>query len=100
LRLDLNQFEKQKRWRRLPGQDNRENNCALFVRARFHAARVKRRPVAIDLRCPLFPKADIKPGMFDVRFSPTAVIRQGHCHVRFVPTADSCTATYEVHGLQ
>ena len=30
LRLDFNQFEKQKRWRRLPGQDNRENNSARF----------------------------------------------------------------------
>jgi hypothetical protein len=27
---DFNQFEKQKRWRRLPGQDNRENNSARF----------------------------------------------------------------------
>jgi hypothetical protein len=29
-RLDFNQFEKQKRWRRLPGQYNRENNSARF----------------------------------------------------------------------
>ncbi|MFY9954898.1 ABC transporter substrate-binding protein, partial [Bradyrhizobium sp.] len=29
-RLDFSQFEKQKRWRRLPRQDNRENNSARF----------------------------------------------------------------------
>jgi hypothetical protein len=29
-RLDFNQFEKQKGWRRLSGQDNRENNSARF----------------------------------------------------------------------
>jgi hypothetical protein len=28
--LDFNRFEKQKRWRWLSGQDNRENNSAHF----------------------------------------------------------------------
>jgi hypothetical protein len=28
--FDFNQFEKQERWRRLPGQDNRENNSVRF----------------------------------------------------------------------
>jgi hypothetical protein len=29
-RLDFNRFEKERRWRQLPGQDNRENYSARF----------------------------------------------------------------------
>jgi hypothetical protein len=42
VRLDFHQFEKQKRWRRCRDKTIEKQFCALFVRARFHAARVNR----------------------------------------------------------
>jgi hypothetical protein len=47
-------LENKKRWRRLPGQD-RKQFCVLFVRARFHAARVNRVVLIVGRPLPVSP---------------------------------------------
>jgi hypothetical protein len=69
-RLDFSQFEKQKRWRRLSGQDNRENNSAHFS--------------CVHVFTQLGSKADLKQRMFDVRSSPESGLSTALRNVRFV----------------